>query len=111
MLDLDFVKLHLRVIGTDEDALITLYTSAAEKSATSFLNRAVYVDQAALDAAVTDLSVGTNPILLTDDMRAAILLIVGHLNTNREDVAAGAMAALPMGSRYLLEPYRILAGL
>ncbi len=111
MLDLDFVKLHLRVIGTDEDALIALYASAAENNAVRYMNRAVYADQSALDAAVADLSVGTNPVVLTNDMRAAMLLIVGHLYANREDVTITTLAALPMGSRYLLEEHRVLAGL
>lgn len=44
-------KLHLRVDGTDEDALIGLYINAAEQSAVSLLDRGVYVDGTALTAA------------------------------------------------------------
>ena len=44
-------KTHLRVDGTDEDALIGLYINAAEQSAMSLLDRGVYVDGTALGAA------------------------------------------------------------
>ena len=44
-------KLHLRVDGTDEDALIGLYINAAEQSAVSLLDRGVYADGTALGVA------------------------------------------------------------
>ena len=44
-------KLHLRVDGTDEDALIGLYINAAEQSAIALLDRGVYADGTALGAA------------------------------------------------------------
>ena len=44
-------KLHLRVDGTDEDALIGVYIAAAEQSAVSLLDRGVYADGTALGAA------------------------------------------------------------
>ena len=45
-------KLHLRVDGVAEDALIGIYIAAAEASAVAFIDRAVYADQPALDAAL-----------------------------------------------------------
>ena len=48
---LENAKLHLRVDGTDEDALIGLYINAAEQSAVSLLDRGVYADGTALGAA------------------------------------------------------------
>ena len=44
-------RLHLRVDGTDEDALIGLYINAAEQSAVSLLDRGVYADGTALGVA------------------------------------------------------------
>ena len=44
-------KLHLRVDGTDEDALIGVYIAAAEQSAVSLLDRGVYADGTALGVA------------------------------------------------------------
>lgn len=41
----------------------------------------------------------------------AILLIVGHLYENREDTSTANLKELPMGSRYLLNPYRVRMGL
>lgn len=43
-------------------------------------------------------------------VKAAICLILGHLYENREDVAGGmggTPGEIPMGSRYLLNPYRM----
>jgi uncharacterized protein YwlG (UPF0340 family) len=52
LLDLPTAKAHLRVDNAADDALITLYINAAEQSAAEHLNRRLYVDQAALTAAV-----------------------------------------------------------
>ena len=46
-------KLHLRVDGTDEDAMILLYISAAEQAAINALDRGVYADNTALQTAMT----------------------------------------------------------
>lgn len=45
-------KLHLKEDSSDQDALITLYIEAAEETAIQFLNRRVYIDQAALNTAI-----------------------------------------------------------
>ena len=44
--------LHLRVDCTDEDALILLYISAAEQAAINAMDRCVYADSTALQAAI-----------------------------------------------------------
>ena len=44
-------KLHLRVDGIDEDALIGVYIAAAEQSAIALLDRGVYADGTALGVA------------------------------------------------------------
>ena len=46
-------KLHLRVDGTDEDALIGLYINAAEQAAVKAMDRGVYADGTALQTAMT----------------------------------------------------------
>ncbi|MDH6185486.1 head-tail connector protein [Polaromonas sp. CG_23.6] len=43
---------HLRLVGNDVGADITLKAEAAEQAAISYLDRAVYEDQAQLDAAI-----------------------------------------------------------
>jgi len=127
---LDQAKAHLRVAGTDEDAAITLYVGAAEESAAQYVNRALYADQTTLDAAVAayaaavtadPAAVAAPPatddgtgMVATDAVRAAILLIVGHLYANRENVITGMRAAavqVPQSSQWLLDPYRINQGM
>lgn len=148
-------KLHLRVDGTDEDALIGLYINAAEQAAIKAMDRGVYADNTALQTAMTAapaaLTAATaakeaavvaaeamtdadekaaalqvaeaaylralvayrqvfDGIVVNDQIKAAVLLTVGHLYANREDVVAGAsVAALPNGADYLLQPYKVYA--
>lgn len=100
LLDLATVKLHLRVDDSADDALIGLYVTAAEEFAMQFLGRTIYA---------TELAQGldTAGIVINPAIQAALLLIVGHLYANREDVLAGvSVAQLPNGSQYLLQPYR-----
>ena len=100
LLDLATVKLHLRVDDSAEDALIGLYVTAAEEFAMQFLGRTIYA---------TELAQGldTAGIVINPAIQAALLLIVGHLYANREDVLAGvSVAQLPNGSQYLMQPYR-----
>lgn len=53
-------------------------------------------------------------MVLNRAVQAACLLTLGHLYTNREDVVAGSgtltALALPKGSRFLLDPYRVKMG-
>lgn len=148
-------KIHLRVDGTDEDALIGIYINAAEQAAIKAMDRGVYADNTALQAAMTAapgvLTTATatytaavtaaeamtdateqaaalqvaetaymraqvayrqvfDGIVVNDQIKAAVLLTVGHLYANREDVVAGAsVAALPNGADYLLQPFKVYA--
>lgn len=152
LIDLATAKLHLRVDGTAEDALIPVYISAAELSAVAYLQRNVYADAPALADAVaaapdalsaatatytaeieaadaveddSEKAEATNAaegkylaarvayrsemagVVVNDVIRAAILLTLGHLYANREDVVTGvSVAQLPSGVQYLLQPYR-----
>jgi hypothetical protein len=49
-------------------------------------------------------------IVVNEQIKAAILLIFGHLFENHEDVVMGQAQAIPMGSQYLLQPYRVGMG-
>lgn len=148
-------KIHLRVDGTDEDALIGLYINAAEQAAVKAMDRGVYADGAALQTAMTAapaaLTAATvakeaavaaaeaitdstekvaalqaaeyaylraqvayrqafDGIVVNDTIKAAVLLGVGHLYANREDVVIGAsVAALPNGADFLLQLYKVYA--
>lgn len=146
-------KIHLRADGTDEDALITAQIAAAEKTVVNMLDRGVYADGTALQAAMTAapglltaataayaaavaaanamadpveqasaLSVAASTylraqvayrqafdgIVVDETIKTAVLLIVGHLFANREDVVTGvSTAALPHGAEWLLQPYKV----
>lgn len=106
LVDLEAAKLHLRVDGEDEDAIIQIYLDAAEQAAIDFLNRNVYVDQDALDAAAEPPE--AMPMVVNAPIRAAVLLVLGHLYANRENSVTGVSAQdLPMGAHALLWPYRV----
>lgn len=97
----------------DEDAVIMeLYLGAAVDAAQDYLGRRVYADQAELDAAVEAGTAGELPMVATYSVKAAMLLICGHLFANREDVIVGAQSfSMPNGSRDLLRPHRKVQGL
>ena len=49
-------------------------------------------------------------MVVNEAIKAAVLLIVGHLFVNREDVVAGvSVAQLPNGAEWLLAPYKVYA--
>ena len=49
----------------------------------------------------------TNAAAVPQAIKQAMLLIIGHLYENRQDVVTGTQVnEIPMASRYLLEPYR-----
>lgn len=111
LINIHEAMLHLRVEPGDEEAMIALYLGAAEQVVADFLNRNVYPDQAALDAAVAAGQAGAQPIIVNYVIKAAVLLILGHLYANREDVVVGPSAApLPTGARALLRPHRLFPG-
>jgi hypothetical protein len=97
---------HLRIDAGHEPNL-SLYMSAAEQSAADYTCRTFYASDLELAEAVKQGIAGQHPLVVTDAILAAMLLILGHLYMNREDVVIGvAPMELPMNSRYLLAPYR-----
>lgn len=106
---------HLRLDDASMSPNLALYVAAACDSASQFLNRPVYETQQALDAAQQAAAVAgevwnANSMVANDTLRAAALLILGNLHEHREDVVEGSAAALPMGSQWLLQPYRVGMG-
>ena len=103
-------KQHLRLDGSDEDAMVALYLSAAEDQAAQFLGRNVYPD--APSAAIALLGGDLTALPLNASVEAAILLITGSLYAMREDAVIGAsVQSLPMGAHALLFPYRVGLGI
>jgi len=97
---------HLRIDAGDEPNL-SLYMSAAEQAAADYTCRTFYANAIELKFAVENGTAGQHPLVVNDAILAAMLLILGHLYMNREDVVIGLTPTeLPMNSRYLLAPYR-----
>ena len=110
LVPLERAREHLRVDPGQEAELIGLYLLAAQQSAVDYLNRQVFADQGALDAAVAADSAGDYPMVVNAAIQAAVLLVLGHLYANREEVASGGVAQIPYGARSLLWPHRINPG-
>jgi len=107
VIDLTIARHHLRD-PDDADEYIELLIEAAEGQAMDYLSRRFYVDQQALDDAVAAGGAGDSPMVCNKQIKAACLLILGHLYANREDVVIGTIATeLPKGSVALLTPHRI----
>lgn len=107
-LDLPLAKGYQRIVGDDEDAVIALLLAGAEGKALTYLNRQVYADADGMAAAIAAGTAGEYPMVITDDIKVAILKIFGDLYENREDsVLAVSVAQLPLDSRELLRPHRI----
>ena len=90
LIDLETAKLHLRIDGAAEDALIEMWIVAAERWVSAYLNRGVYVDQDALTGAL-----GSAPAAL-----AAASAAYGAAVTEAYDLPWGAQRqeALEMAS-------------
>ena len=108
LLTIEQARNHLRAQGVADDADLQLKINAATLMAQQFTCRRIFATQVELDDAVAAETAGEYPPLVADDLiRAALLLSVGHLYGNREDVVTGTIATeLPQGSRALLNFYR-----
>ena len=103
---------HCRADPDADTAMVALYLGAAVDAAQDYLGRQLYADKTEMDAAVAAGTAGELPMVATYSVKAAILLICGHLFANREDVVVGAQSfAMPNGSRDLLRPHRKVQGL
>ncbi|KAB2902133.1 MAG: phage gp6-like head-tail connector protein [Burkholderiaceae bacterium] len=107
LLTLDQAREHVRAQGVPDDADLQLKVNAAELLVQEHAGRRIFESQQELDAAVAAGTAGdTTPMVVNDLVRSAMLLIVGHLYANREDVTTGAPVQLPSGARALIAPYR-----
>lgn len=111
LITIEQARQHCRADSAD-DAMLQLYGGAAEEAAQEFMNRKVFPDAASMAAAVLAGTAGCDPMVVTDAIRAAVLLMLGHLYMTREDVqsSAGATVKIPMGAHSLLWPHRVGLG-
>lgn len=101
MIDLATAKNHLRVDGSDEDALIKLYLDAAVNTFETWTNRQLVADADPLPDPVG------NALHATRSIDQGVLLLVGHWYANRESTVIGSISAeMPMATRALWMPHR-----
>lgn len=97
------IKAHLRLDddSTDEDALLQAYGRAAWKLVQNKTGRLLIAGDALPDDAPE------NALLLDDDWRLAMLLLVAHWYEHREAASeAAGMKVLPLAVDALIGPYR-----
>ena len=93
---------HCRADPEADASVMELYLGAAIDAAQDYLGRKLYESEQALAAAEDETGLVPNFAV-----KAAILLICGHLYENRENVVVGAaLQVLPMGAHDLLRPHR-----
>ena len=93
MIELARIKLHLRLDGDEDDALVLGYVDAAKSHVT------MHCDRELVDGAPVE----PDQMGLTPDVEQAILLLVGHWYANREAVVIGTISsAVPLAFDRLL---------
>lgn len=105
MIEISAVREHCRIDEDDnsEDSLLSIYSGAAKKYVERWTRRKLY--QANTDPGFDS---DENRMLLDDDIRMAMLLLIGHWYANREAVSIGETASeVPMAVSALLQSYRI----
>ncbi|MFZ1874881.1 MAG: head-tail connector protein [Chania sp.] len=105
MLDSELVKQHCSIDldFADDDKLLETYVGAATRYVETWTRRKLYEsDQSAGYEGDED------ALLLGEDVKAAMLLLVGHWYANREAVNIGNVtSSIPFAVESLLQPYRI----
>ena len=80
-MNLDLVKKHLRVDAAHDDDLIQVYIDTSTEFVASYLDKVIYDDQAAFDAAEATSSDG---VIRNNKIDVTIMQLVGHLYEFRE---------------------------
>jgi hypothetical protein len=101
-------QLRLNVDDDSEDSLLLIYIEAAASKLQVDLNRTVFASQAEYDAVNQDPLVDTTDMVLTRNMRLALLLLAGHFYANREATSEVALSEVPLAYEALITPYRII---
>ena len=105
LLSLEEIKAQLRLDEdyVDEDNLIELLGGAVQARTENFLNRRLY---AADGGGVPEDD--TEGLILSDDIRMGMLLLVAHFYENRSTVTEVEKTELPLSFSWLVGPYRYI---
>ncbi|MDH0640158.1 head-tail connector protein [Pseudomonas sp. GD03860] len=107
IISMAIARQHLRD-PDDDDEYLAILVDAAERAAMDYLNRKFYADEDSMAVAIAAGEAGDSPMLINPVIKAACLLMLGHLYSNREDEVTGTIVSdLSLGSRALLTPYRV----
>ena len=104
-IDPSIVRSHCRIDDdfTGDDNLLEIYTGAAARYVETWTRRKLYKTND--EPGFAD---DADRLLLNDDVRTAMLLLIGHWYANREAVNIGNItSAVPFAVEALLQPYRI----
>lgn len=85
-----------------EDVMLTLYLNASLKHAEKITNRHLY------DSDVPDYD--PNGLVVEDDIKLALMLLVSHWYENREPVSSDSVNTIPFGVDAILKQYRKIPG-
>ncbi|HHR5857404.1 TPA: head-tail connector protein [Providencia alcalifaciens] len=105
MLSLEVVKSHCNIDPefTDDDKILTIYIGSAVKYVENYTRRTLYENESS-EGYQND----PESLLLSDDVKNAMLLLIGQWYENREATNIGNItSALPFATEALLQPYRI----
>jgi len=111
VIDIAVAMRHLKMDPDDDSTEVLSKLEDAEDIAMTYMGRRIYATPDLLAAGVLNGDAGDDPIVIKPGIRAAILLILGRLNSHREDVVVGVSATeLPQGAETLLRPHRVDMG-
>lgn len=104
LLKMEEIKAQLRLDEdfTDEDSLLELMGQAVQSRTENFLNRRLYATAADLPEDDPD------GLVMPDEIRLALLLLVTHFYENRSTVTEVEKLELPMSFNWLVGPYRYI---
>lgn len=104
LLTLEEIKRQLRLEEDylDEDSLLEAFSKAVQARTETYLNRKLY-------DAVSDIPADDpDGLVLPDDIRLGMLLLVTHFYENRSSVTEVEKTEMPQSYTWLVGPYRFI---
>ena len=104
LLPLEEIKRQLRLEEdySDEDSLLEAFSKAVQARTETYLNRKLY-------DAVSDIPADDpDGLVLPDDIRLGMLLLVTHFYENRSSVTEVEKTEMPQSYTWLVGPYRFI---
>lgn len=102
ILTLEEIKRQLRLEDDDatEDSLLTSLGEAAARRTQTYLNRPLY-------GKAEEIPEGDERgLVVSDDIRLALLMLVTHFYENRSTISEVEMVEMPLAYTWIVAPYR-----